>query len=384
MNVVRVRQAKTIDAKKLELFFKEAYGEMARYKYPERWEWLFLRNPWQDPDDLQIYIAEENEKIVGHAAAYIVPCKIHNKTVQLSWGIDSIVLPQYRGRGVAKALQSLNKKKSQIGASFSMSPVIRKVKKKLGFNPGPPAYLYIRYLGFSNSAILSRYNSGLVKILMYFPTVILYGALAIIQNSRINKLNAAYKIIYQNPPEFGSDETILWKKVRKDYAFGVERTAEYLNWRYKEEPWGKHFCFKTYDDQDNLNGLLIYRVGTETNPNVAIILELITIPGYNNISECLLYTMEKHVIKENVRQIQFACGDNKAEIPLKRCGYLKIGEKALIISGSGNIFPDLNRNSSIILTTGDQDADQFPYAKLFSPLEVIIYQLKRHLFPSKL
>lgn len=384
MSEVIVRQAKAADAKKLELFFKKAYGEMARYKYPERWEWLFLRNPWQDPKELQIYVAEKNGMIVGHAAAFIVPCTINNNTVQLSWGIDSIVLPEYRGRGVAKALQDMKKKRSTIDASFSMSPVIRNVKKKLGLISGPPAYLFIKYLRFSCSAILSRYNSSFRRIVLFFPTVVIYGVLTILQKSRFNKPNSNFRIVFQSQPEFRSDETKLWQKIRKDFAFGVERTADYLNWRYKEEPWGKHFCFKSYDNQDNLNGLLIYRIGIETNPPVAIILELIAESWDNKISENLLNTLESHLKTESINQIQFSCSDKKAVTILKKCGYLQMGEKALMINGPMSILKDLNRNSSIILTSGDQDADQFPYAKLYSPIEIAIYQLKKSFFPSKL
>ena len=58
---ITVRQATIDDKLEIFSFLDLAYGENARYKYPERWEWQFVHNPFK-PTELPVWIAITEEE----------------------------------------------------------------------------------------------------------------------------------------------------------------------------------------------------------------------------------------------------------------------------------------------------------------------------------
>ncbi len=65
---IRVRRALLSDYPKIAIFLREAYGDLAPFKGKQRWYWQFVDNPYIDDNNVPVWIAETDEKIVGQIA----------------------------------------------------------------------------------------------------------------------------------------------------------------------------------------------------------------------------------------------------------------------------------------------------------------------------
>ncbi len=124
-----VRQATLDDKPAIAEFLKVAYPDRHRYKFPERWEWQFENNPLRDrnrsgnPNEgkLPIWLAFDGERIVGQTGAQVEPLKLGDKSVLVGWSVDTIVLPEYRRKGIGRRLQEANQSYHQVFMSLAMS-----------------------------------------------------------------------------------------------------------------------------------------------------------------------------------------------------------------------------------------------------------------------
>ena len=364
MNGVTVRHAKLEDACGLEQFYYRAYGERARYKYPERWNWHFRDNPWRDNDRLPVYVIEAPDgQIVGCTASIRVPCKIFDNQIKLGWSVDTIVVPESRGMGAGKILQKINQDDHPAFASLSMNAINRRIKLKLGAVLGPSTKVYIKLLKFDlNVSILTplyAFGYAIVRLLKSF------------KKSGNNDIGH-WKIDGPGHAVFSNAETELWQKIRNRYDFAVERNADYLNWRYRDQPWTKYYCCRAYDAEGQLGGIAVYRIAEETGLKTAIITELMGInSGDSSIFYTLLRSVEKNIVRLGGTQIQVATSDQLIEDAIEQSGYLRIDLKNLVINGPKNIIGKINLQTTAMLTKGDQDLDQYPLAHYISPIGLI-------------
>ena len=78
--MITIRRATLEDKPAIFAFLEKAYGDKARYKYPERWEWQFEKNPYKPNDELPVFIAvTEDGQVVGQSAAMYEPLKIEQE-----------------------------------------------------------------------------------------------------------------------------------------------------------------------------------------------------------------------------------------------------------------------------------------------------------------
>jgi hypothetical protein len=358
MNNISVRRIEKTDEANLKEFYYLAYGERAKYKYPERWNWQFKENIFNKTDKIKVYIAENSQgNIIGHTASSIVPVKILNNSVIMGWGVDAIVSSEFRGLGIGKMLQKINQDEHEFFASLSMSDANKHIKIKLGASLGPSVNIYVKQLIFDRN-----FTSRLLKI---------------IQKSKPYNYNSGLSIIGPKNACFNQDDTILWNKIRNNYVFAVERNAEYLNWRYKKQPWTEHNCFKAYDKNNELVGTIIYRKTTETKPNGVVILELIGERKHPFIFHILIEKILNHLIKENIYQVHIAVSDPVIDNIIQTKGFIKVGENTLIYKYKDK---KISKNSISMLSKGDQDWDQYPLARNYSTYGIIRNLKKEYKF----
>ena len=126
--VAEVRQATQKDREAIGAFLEKAFPN--QYRYPDRWEWLNLRNPFiTDGFALPEWIAIVDGHITGHTGAMLVPVKIGERTVIAGWSIDTFVSSAARGLGIGKKLQAANQSAHPLFMSLEMTPLNRPLRK---------------------------------------------------------------------------------------------------------------------------------------------------------------------------------------------------------------------------------------------------------------
>jgi len=84
-------------------FYREGFSELAEYKYPLRFRWMYKNNPFYTDQNLPpIWLAIDDGRAVGMAALMSQQFSVNGNTVPGAWCCDLRVLPEYRGTDVGK------------------------------------------------------------------------------------------------------------------------------------------------------------------------------------------------------------------------------------------------------------------------------------------
>ena len=159
----KIRQATTADRTRLWEFIEGVYGDEARYKVPERWNWEYRENPFLDGDGerLPIFIAEIGERIVGQMCAIPVKLQIGSELHDAAWGADFMVLPECRGQGVGLDIVKALAEHYHIYLAISMSDGTRRIHERLGSFSIEPVSTAVRWI---------RLDPGTVRRYLIQPT----------------------------------------------------------------------------------------------------------------------------------------------------------------------------------------------------------------------
>lgn len=344
-----IRVANKADLSLIESFYKAAYKEKIKFKFPERFKWLYEK---AFSEQYNIIIAIDNKcQIVGHSGFLLLNSILFEKEIKIGWSIDTFVLEEFRGKGIGKILQKENQNQNQLFASLWMSEKNRQIKLKLGAVSGPFAHLLIKNIRFENTF------TGLVH------------KHAQSHDNVKNEINVLQYSVEEKP--FDSKLNDLWNKVKNNYSFAVERNAEYLNWRYGKQPFTKYFYLVCYDDQNHISGLLIYRIANELNLMTIIITELFSNSNSYKLELALLRFLEQFYNSQELFQIQIATSDKILIKKLYNIGYLLVEKKQLLINSNVIDLSAFGPNTKSMITKGDQDWDQYSFAKFYSSYAVL-------------
>lgn len=369
----------------LPAFYRRAYGERAHFKYPERWQWAFVDNPFKDEGSPSVYVAVDGRRVVGHVAAIEVPLWINGRHSSLGWSVDSYVLPEYRGCGLGSRLQVINRADHPFFASLAMTSTNKHIKiKKLGAKEGPAATLCIRSLSLSAQirALQHRLRSRFLVC-----TVLAMGGLM----ERVGRAygwlkgprfySATVRVKGPSPAEFEGEEDALWDRTASRYGFAVERHSRYLNWRYRDQPWAQHKCIRAYKGNNELVGLAVFRHAVECSPSVGVVTELFDEHGDAGVLAALLKKAEESLEKMGAAQVQVAVSEPVAYALIRARGYWSVETRPLVLNVPDNWVNSIDTETTALLGKGDQDWDQYSRARFYD-YGVLLYRLARRVMVS--
>ena len=141
---------------------------------------------------------------------------IKNKIIKGSHSIAMIVHPQWQNKGLIKF----------VADKLFQHAIERKIKFIYGY-PNTNAYqIHKSIFGYKDINQQKLFHKKLKKINHF-------------DENRIKEK----KILH-----FDSEIDKLWKSIKNQYNVCVERSKQFLNWRYTNRPDVKYFLFKYYQD----------------------------------------------------------------------------------------------------------------------------------------
>jgi hypothetical protein len=369
---VEIRQATLEDRVEIGSFFEES---SYKYRYPERWEWLNLHNPFVPNDfGLPSWIAILNGRIVGHQGAMLVPMKIGDNTVCAGWGVDTFVSSKARGLGVAKSLSFANQSSHPVFAALEMTDVLRAIRKKLGCQEGPAVSLLYRVERSFQSPLSEEIHRYLVKRFgsrskyvinaawrLKLLGLVSWGFISWIrrrgfQNEFTGELPNTKLVRIER---FDSQADALWEAVRTQYILAVERTSKYLNWKYVEQPHMRHQCYYVLKD-GTVQGIVVFRRGEPPEPPIGVICELYLRKGSPKDYYSLVQKAAAELGSEGVWGIWIATADPELEGVLHKQGFLRLRQQRIVLHISDKCYHDETAYLPALFGKGDHDWDQFP------------------------
>jgi GNAT superfamily N-acetyltransferase len=380
-----VRQATSADRDKVWNFLEKAYPLRSQFKFPKRWYWEFRENPYWYGDDLPIWIAIQDGEIIGQTCAMYCPLQVGQEVYNAAWSVDTIVLPEGRGRGLGSKLQRLSAKNHRIFMSLRMSPINRKIKTSFGSKPVAEVSSFIKWvkidkLSYSNAVKKRIANSKLLTDIWLFccRAFNLDRLLVCILNT-INSVRAILKgrVRYNSDIDikeiecFGEEINELWKNTKNQYGVIVERNQKYLNWKYCDQPHMKYRKFVAIRDNE-ICGYVVLRKSEAPEPNIGIITDMYAAPGDDETFTAMI-DFSVNFFSNTVEAVKCATSIENVKGILSRFAFSKQRDEVLMAySSEEDVMNKLKTVSkNWFMTMGDHDWDQYPLASLEFKFEVI-------------
>lgn len=385
---VEIRQIVPDDETSLPNFFSRVYGEEnLRYRYPERWRWLCLNNPFIPSHfGLPAWIALCGGEIVGYIGAMFVPCQIAgSKCIEL-WAVDLVVSPQHRGKGIASRLMKTVMEAHEVFLALTMVPESRHMIRKHGGKEGPKAEVYVHVRKIERKRLFTAARGRLAQ--KSGPTAAKYAWGAITatggpwlfakacefslkarQRRKMTPRTPLTTNMSRVDGRFGREADELWESFGQRFDLAIVRGRDYLNWKYLDQPGTRYECF--YGAREGkIRGLVIFRMGLSPEPRVGVIADVIWADRDDGIVVDLLKFALDSLYRENAIGVYSASSVPVVVDALERLGFLHVANEALCMYSRTGLTNRLGENAQVLLSKADHDWDQYPSARHLSISEV--------------
>jgi hypothetical protein len=372
--VIEVRRAALSDKQAIFEFLSKAYAGRAQYKFPERWEWQFEKNPFRQGDELPIWIAvDEKGTVVGQDCTMFEPLKIGTEAHRLAWPVDSIVLPEYRNQKIGSRIFEAHFSDKAIFVALAMAETSRHFLTKRGGIPIDSVAVFDRVVRFDPLSILSalrnrlttRWPAKVLLCLLHFfwldrLAAVLMNMLIGIRNLGISRYGNA-DIEIRRIDEFDHTADELWDSVSPQFHAVVQRNSKYLNWKYVQQPHMNYQLF-TASRHGKMCGYVILRTTRKPENNTGIIADLLVPPQDKATIYSLLSFAVRHLGIQHVECVEAASSVEVYKNALLALGFKQKGEKMPMLHSSVE-SPSVQlalAPGAWFLGRSDHDWDQYP------------------------
>lgn len=196
------------DEKAILHLFELAFGKPMREQY---WRWRFEQNP---EGRYYIKLMWEKDLLVGHYA--VSPCSfvVDGEIMQGALSMTTMTHPDYNGKGIFKIL-----------AEELYSFVAKKYDTKcvMGFPNKNSHYGFIKNLSWKDLAVIHH-------LVMEASCV-----------------KPCLSPMITGKETFDQSHADLLKQITSAFRVSLNRSVDYLNWRYQENPFNKYYIFECRD-----------------------------------------------------------------------------------------------------------------------------------------
>ena len=258
----------------------------------EFFRWKYRKNPHGNPI---IWIAEENNKIVGCYIVNPVKLRIGKASVLGAQSVDAAVDPEYRGLGLFKKLARRvldTAKREGIVATYAFpSYIAYRGQIRIGYQC--VSVLPNIYKLLDPSRLLEKYGLAsknlqkIVKHFLSFPR----------KTSREEPIDDQFKICQIKVFEKQIDD--FWKTFyEKNNYIMLERDREYLNWRYFGNP-EKEYVVYVCKQGKKILGYLVLSI-EKKDQLIGNIVDILTLPNMPKVATRLILRCLNHFQKEKL------------------------------------------------------------------------------------
>lgn len=342
MTKCTIRQASLDEIDRIRSFLNLAYGYTGEHSMPDRWAWEYLRNPYRGNKnaDLPIWIAEENNSIVGQICTIPIELRIGSLTLHAVWGVDLIVLPSFRGGGIGRQLIEKVVQDNQCYMAIDMSDITKRIYDRLGYIQIPPVPVYRKIVQLSSSLVSeylarsSKKNAWIKQLNLIIPRRLLSRFLAFSIN-RIIRVRKALSLQAKKKKKknqvdifplqsFGPGMDEFWKKIQSQYGIIVKRDQTFLNWRFRGNRDLNYLVFGARREGD-ISGYIVLRKGELNQTCLGYVVDILSARDDEETIDALVrYAID--FFGDEVEAIEFACTPSEYQHILKRYGFFKMKE----------------------------------------------------------
>jgi hypothetical protein len=325
----------------------------------EHWKWKYQDNPLQT---IQFTVGVSDNRIVGCNHYLPLKIKIGNNVYLSTQGLDVAVHSDFRRMALFNKMMDLGiKMRKEYGSQFHYYMTWNlKLKKQLSM-------YYHRFPHHARRLFrIHDVELQLRKHPMQFSFIYRYGShLLKLTNKCRNALQPYRPPSYDFDIEkiFHFDERIegFWEKIKEHYHFIVERSRDYLNWRYCD-PRGGDYLVKIAQTDAKILGYMVLRTDRhQLDYAIGYIVDLLTLPNRIDVATALVENAISYFDGHHINMILCMLMKNHPyEAILKRNGFITKRERIPLFYKDYTEVKELERReihspSRIHLVYGDLD-----------------------------
>lgn len=214
----------------------------------------------------------DDDLLIGHYAAVPVDLSVGGKQMRAIHSLDTMVHPDYRGRGIFTFLADMVYRESSrtgyhLVYGFPNKNSYHGFVSKLG------------WLGFGNINAFVAESRSLRR--------------------RSSSTESARSVLRLN--EFDSSADLLWERCKEREKVAVNRTSRYLNWRYVMKPEVDYQIYGLFSSIGELKAYAVTKVYGRNGILLGHIVDILC-DDYDHVP-ALLQTCYSHLLDEQVTRI---------------------------------------------------------------------------------
>jgi hypothetical protein len=263
---------------------------------PDYWQWRFANNP---TGKIMIKLMWDSEVLVGHYAVSPVFLLVDGEKTLTALSMTTMTHPDYAGKGIfselAETLYTDEYKKNELAAIW-------------GFPNTNSHYAFIKNLGWQDLEQIPSFSLDAQKL----------------TDSAATGFNVA--------DSFNANHYNAFLEVCSNYCIKADRSPEYLNWRYIQNPSNKYVIFEYPEAQKSYYTIAKIFPSFSTPDQYEIDLLEIMFPADVKMLNALLNSIKKHF--SNYPLLKINCWlpvADKKHILLEKLGF--INELPITYSG---------------------------------------------------
>lgn len=373
-----IRCFRAEDEPMLNKAWQEAYPDLFAFKYPDRWRWNMLGNPFVPEEKRPLcWVASKDGEIAAWSTAMAVPMIAAGQRLTGGHSCDTYTLERYRRYGLGKKLQEFNQEAHNIFIAIDPSPSNRRNKYKVGGYPGKPLDTWLRigsrldrevlyasflrlatkYLGTRGERLLMACkNFGPAMLINYFCST----AMRFRQRQSCSAIETSGGVTFQEVDTFDARVDTLWNQIVSVYSFAISRESSYLNWKYVRQPNMTYRKFLILRNEAPV-GLLIYRFPVSHEQQVGIISECFCLDDDPTLHAALVAYAIKDFENHGIDNIKCGASTENQRKALQNLGFGLVDIDVPVFHISPN-RADLKLKDLMakdwLLSLGDSDIDQ--------------------------
>lgn len=323
-----------------------------------RWKYGYF------PDRRFVYVAEVDGEFVGVMHCLPRNAKLFGMKVQMTHGCDVVTHPEYWNNGIwSRMLFELDIIRKEAGVdyltNFTGNPkVVGKLRRNESYHSFPITLMNLVYINDVEKHFekFPADNEWLIK-----PGLKAAFLINTVQSgSRNQKEHKDIQVEEINGFKANHDE--FYAKASSHYDFIVDRSSDYLNWRYCDNRAGSYKILQASEGEETL-GYIVLGVNSY-NPEYPIgyIMDLLTIRDRRDAAELLIAEAVRWFNEEEVNLVNYLLPQNHPYIhSAKKNGFINSHIKPFLFYHpykETDRFKDLNMSTSCstYFTWGDHDS----------------------------
>jgi hypothetical protein len=323
----------------------------------EHWTWKMKETPLMVN---HVVVTETNGKIIGVQQGIAKKMKVGNKVILGNKSGELGVHPEYRRMGVRNSMLQFKKYKEQFGVTFNISltsnPILvnaraRKLKRDNRWGlvfPHPVKYL-VRIQDFDKFLKRIKREYTWQRTLIYKLGFFFLKTLNGIQRKLSSGVSNSSDFSIKKIMIFDDKIDDFWKSIKDDYNFIVEKSKDYLNWRFCDKRAGTYDVWQATEN-DAIIGYMVLRVNKlMVNNPVGFIMEVLALNNRLDVVDSFLDLAKNYFDEKNVNTVHAVMvSGHPYERILNLHGFIDSREKAIVTYSAYKEFDALKqfKNSS--------------------------------------